>query len=98
MLALSHELQYPVDEKCDILLLVLQQTENVLNCQGMEKICQVYSYNNHQYLRIKLQESVCSHKFKNTFNIASSSINLYVFSLSNLTKLKLLNLLGEMFL
>lgn len=38
MLALSHDLQYPADEKCDILLLVLQHTKNVLNCQGKENL------------------------------------------------------------
>lgn len=42
MLALSHELQYPVDEKCVILLLLLQQTKNVLSFQGKENLSGVY--------------------------------------------------------
>lgn len=66
MLALSHELQYPIDEKCDILLLVLQQPKMFWTAKE-KKNCQVYSYNNHQYWRIKLQETVCSHKFKSSF-------------------------------
>lgn len=42
MLALSHELQYPVDEMCDILLLVLQQTKNVWKCQVKENLSGVF--------------------------------------------------------
>lgn len=42
MLALSHQLQYPVDEKCVVLLLPLQQTKNALSCQGKENLSGVY--------------------------------------------------------
>lgn len=42
VLALSHQLQYPVDEKRVVLLLPLQQTKNALSCQGKENLSGVY--------------------------------------------------------
>jgi len=95
MLALSHELQYPVDEKSIILFLLLQQTKIVLSCQGKENVRCILTINTSTGgLNLK---RVCSHKFKHTFKIASTSINFCVFALNILT-LKLLYLLGDMLL
>lgn len=81
MLALSHELQYPVDEKCIILLLLLQQNQKCFELPRKGKSLRCILTINTSIGGLS-SKRFCLHKFKNTFKMASTSINLYVFALN----------------